>query len=87
MPWTKADYPNSMKNLPAKARGKAIEIANALLQKGSMDEGIVIAIAVGRAKDWAANHGIQKSISYNPHRRASKATHAKTKNKESLKKG
>ena len=59
MPWTKADYPNSMKNLPPKVRGKAIEIANALLEKGSMDEGIVIATGISRAKDWAANRGIE----------------------------
>ena len=69
MPWTKSDYPNSMKNLPAKVRGKAIEIANALLRKKSMDEGIVIATATSRAKDWVANHRI---------RSASKAKHPKT---------
>lgn len=33
MPWTKTDYPNSMKNLPAAMRNKAIEIANALLEE------------------------------------------------------
>jgi len=63
MPWTKSDYPNSMKNLPAKVRGKAIEIANALLQKKSMSEGIVIATATSRAKDWAANRGIKTESS------------------------
>jgi len=57
MPWNKKDYPVSMKNLPAEVRNKAIEIANALLEERSMSEGIVIATAISRAKDWAANRG------------------------------
>jgi uncharacterized protein YdaT len=57
MPWTKTDYPNSMKNLLAAVRNKAIEIANALLEERHMDEGIAIATAISRAKDWAAEHG------------------------------
>ena len=57
MPWTKNEYPNSMKNLPAAVRGKAVEIANALLEERDMDEGIAIATAISRAKDWAKNHG------------------------------
>jgi uncharacterized protein YdaT len=57
MPWTKSDYPNSMKNLPVEVREKAIEIANALLDEKSMDEGIAIATAISRAKDWAVNRG------------------------------
>ena len=59
MPWTKTNYPVSMKNLPKEVRDKAIEIANALLDERNMDEGIAIATAVSRAKDWAANHGKQ----------------------------
>ena len=59
MPWTKNDYPASMKNLPVEVREKAIEIANALLDEGdNMDEGIAIATGISRAKDWAANRGI-----------------------------
>ena len=58
MPWTKNDYPASMKNLPAEVREKAIEIANAILEEGEMDEGITIATAISRAKDWAANRGM-----------------------------
>jgi uncharacterized protein YdaT len=54
MPWTKTNYPNSMKNLPAAVRSKAIEIGNALLGEGKMEEGIAIATAISRAKDWAA---------------------------------
>ncbi|MDP4149801.1 MAG: DUF2188 domain-containing protein [Bacteroidota bacterium] len=57
MPWTKKDYPVSMKNLPEDVRNKAIEIANALLEEKHMDEGIAIATAISRAKDWAVDHG------------------------------
>jgi uncharacterized protein YdaT len=57
MPWTKSDYPNSMKNLPKAVRDKSIEIANALLAESNMKEGIAIATAISRAKDWAANRG------------------------------
>jgi len=59
MPWTKNNYPNSMKNLPAAVRDKAVEIANALLEERSMDEGIAIATAISRAKDWAAEHDMK----------------------------
>lgn len=59
MPWTKTNCPNSMKNLPAAVRNKAIEIANALLKERHMDEGIAIATAISRAKDVAAEH-VQK---------------------------
>jgi uncharacterized protein YdaT len=59
MPWTKSNYPNSLKNLPAMVRNKAIEIANALLTEGQIaNEGIIIATATSRAKDWAVNRGI-----------------------------
>jgi uncharacterized protein YdaT len=57
MPWTKKNYPDSMKNLPPDVRNKAVEIANALLEERNMNEGIVIATAISRAKDWAANRG------------------------------
>ena len=59
MPWTKRNYPDSMKNLPAPVRNKAIEIGNALLEESDMDEGIAIATAISRAKDWAENRGKQ----------------------------
>jgi uncharacterized protein YdaT len=67
MPWTKSNYPNSLKNLPAAVRNKAIEIANALLIEGEMaNEGIILATAISRAKDWAVNRGISiKSTSKN----------------------
>jgi len=57
MPWTKNDYPDAMKNLPKEVREKSIEIANALLEETRMNEGIAIATAISRAKDWAANRG------------------------------
>jgi len=46
-----------MKNLPAEVRSKAIEIANALLEKGDMSEGIVIATAIKHARTWAKKRG------------------------------
>ncbi|WP_338776524.1 DUF2188 domain-containing protein [Metabacillus sp. FJAT-52054] len=52
MPWSKQDYPDSMKNLPDKTREKAIEIANALLED-KYDEGRAIAIATSQAEKWA----------------------------------
>jgi uncharacterized protein YdaT len=58
MPWTKRDYPNSMKNLPQAVRNKAIEIANALFKKGNMEEGIIIATAISNAKKWANKRGL-----------------------------
>ena len=58
MPWTKTNYPNSLKNLPQTVRNKAIEIANALFKKGNMEEGRIIAIAITNAKKWANNRGL-----------------------------
>ena len=52
MPWTNSDYPDAMKNLPTEVRKKSIEIANALLEETKMKEGIAIATAISRAKDW-----------------------------------
>ena len=46
-----------MKNLPTEVREKSIEIANALVEERKMNEGIAIATAISRAKDWAANRG------------------------------
>lgn len=55
MPWNKQDYPVSMKNLDARVRNKAIEIANALLEEG-YEEGRAIAIGTARAHEWDDNH-------------------------------
>jgi uncharacterized protein YdaT len=57
MPWNEAYYPRSMKSLPPAVRSKAIEIANALLESGR-EEGSAIRIAIAKAKEWAAAHGI-----------------------------
>jgi uncharacterized protein YdaT len=52
MPWDELRYPASMRNLPARVRRKAIEIANALLEEG-YEEGMAIRIAIAKAKEWA----------------------------------
>ncbi|MEK8127540.1 hypothetical protein WMW72_06380 [Paenibacillus filicis] len=62
MPWTKRDYPPSMKNLDERVRNKAIEIANALLEDG-YEEGRAIAIATAQAKEWNEHHPEQDSDS------------------------
>ena len=56
MPWTKENYPVSMKNLSTPVRNKAVEIANALLEDGK-EEGSAIAIATAKAEEWAENRG------------------------------
>lgn len=61
MPWTKKNYPNSLKNFSQVVRNKAIEIANALYKKGNMEEGRIIAIAISNAKKWANNRGLTSS--------------------------
>ena len=55
MPWTKDDYPDSLKNFMAPVRYKAIDIANALLKDG-YGEGRAISIATAQAKEWAEHH-------------------------------
>ncbi|WP_170308024.1 hypothetical protein [Paenibacillus dakarensis] len=55
MPWSKNDYPPSMKNLEPRVRNKAVEIANALLEE-NYDEGRAIAIATAKAEEWDENH-------------------------------
>lgn len=58
MPWDKNNYPDSMKNLTAEVRNKAIEIANALIEQG-YEEGRAIAIATSQAEEWAENRDKQ----------------------------
>lgn len=62
MPWTKSNYPPSMKNLDPRVRGKAVEIANALLEDG-YEEGRSIAIATAQAKEWNEDHPLNGSAS------------------------
>jgi len=59
MPYTKKDYPTSMKNLIPEIREKAIDILNALIEEEKMEIGIAIPTAISRAKDWAANRDKQ----------------------------
>lgn len=54
MPWTAERCPRAMQHLPDAVRAKAVEIANALLERG-MDEGKAIRIAIASAREWAAN--------------------------------
>ncbi|WP_197282683.1 hypothetical protein [Bacillus sp. FJAT-18017] len=56
MPWSKNDYPASMKNLDPEVREKAIEIANAILEDDN-DEGKAIAIGIDKAREYFENHG------------------------------
>ena len=55
MPWNKRNYPVSMKNLEPRVRGKAVEIANALLEEG-VEEGSAIAISIAKTKEWDEDH-------------------------------
>jgi uncharacterized protein YdaT len=55
MPWTRGDYPESLKNFEPRTRNKAVEIANALLEDG-YEEGRAIAIATSQAIEWAEDH-------------------------------
>lgn len=52
MPYTKSDYPASMKNLDQTVRLKAIDIVNAMLEEG-YEESQAIPIAISQAKEWA----------------------------------
>ena len=55
MPWTEEYFPLAMRNIDPRTRGKAIEIANALLREGH-DEGFAIRVAIARAHEWAQHH-------------------------------
>ena len=52
MTWTKADYPIAMRYLRKKEREKAIELANALVEKDYVDEGMAVPIAISKAIEW-----------------------------------
>lgn len=58
MPYSKTDYPQSLKNFMAPVRNKAIEITNALLADGN-DEAKAIAIATAQAEKWAETRSIR----------------------------
>jgi uncharacterized protein YdaT len=61
MPWTYKDYPPAMKNLSVKVCHKAIEIANAILEDGKLDEGAAIATGISKAKD-VTDYGAKKKL-------------------------
>lgn len=54
MPYTKDDYPNTMKNLDNDTRLKAIDILNAMLEEGYKEEN-AIPISISQAKEWVKN--------------------------------
>ncbi|QIP12605.1 hypothetical protein G8759_08205 [Spirosoma aureum] len=58
MPYTKKEYPASLRNFMAPVRNKAIDIANALLTDGA-DESKAIAIATAKAEEWALKRSIK----------------------------
>lgn len=51
MPWSKNDYPDSMKNLTEEVRNKAIEIANAILEDNKSEER-AISIGISQARKF-----------------------------------
>lgn len=57
MRWTVHQYPAPMKNLPPVVRGKAVLIANALLEDGYPEDQAIL-IAIARASEWAVRTGI-----------------------------
>lgn len=58
MPYSKDEYPDSMKNLNPEVREKAVEILNALIDEGKMNKGMAIATATKKAKEWAEEKGL-----------------------------
>lgn len=58
MPFTKDNYPDSLKNMTPRVRNKAIEIANALLLEGRPED-FAIPVAISKAEEWAANRNIE----------------------------
>ncbi len=57
MPWTVERPPAAMIHLPPPVLAKAVEIANALLERGH-DEGQAIRIAIATAWRWAERRGL-----------------------------
>ncbi|VEJ34525.1 Uncharacterized protein conserved in bacteria [Aedoeadaptatus ivorii] len=57
MPYTKKDYPPSLKNLDPAVRNKAIDIINALMEDEHMPEDRAIPIGTAQAEKWAQDQG------------------------------
>lgn len=55
MPWDENNYPDSLKNLKKIVRRKAVDIANALKDKGYSDQR-AISIATEQAEKWYQDH-------------------------------
>jgi uncharacterized protein YdaT len=51
--WTPTHFPSAMRSLNPSTRAKAIEIANRLLEQGSLDKQQVVALSVDQARKWA----------------------------------
>jgi len=73
MPWSEDNYPQSMKNLKKAIRSKAIEIANALKDKGYSDQR-AISIATEKAEQWYKDHHVT-SDSPSPFKKGKKHSH------------
>jgi len=80
MPWTKSNYPDSMKKLPAATRTKAIAIANAILiENKKMAEGKIIATAIKRAKETTVSSSGKTKTTVAASKKAKKTAGTKTK--------
>lgn len=66
MPWSTDRYPPAMLHLDPRVRRKAIEIANAILERAPRDEGRAIRIGIAQAKAWAAREGLPASVGHGP---------------------
>ncbi|GAB4041143.1 DUF2188 domain-containing protein [Spirosoma jeollabukense] len=51
--WSITHFPSAMRSLNPSVRAKAIEIANQLLEQGSLDKHSVIMHSVDEARRWA----------------------------------
>ncbi len=50
--WTMDDFPITLDNLKPKAREKAVEIANQLMESGEYSQDEAIQEAIKRAEEW-----------------------------------
>jgi len=83
LPWNSNDYPSSMKNLDKKARNKAIEIANELVDEG-YEEDRAIPIAIDRAKEWSNDNKSNNSTSSNNNNNNSNSSSSKKEDQHLL---
>jgi uncharacterized protein YdaT len=66
MPWTKKNFPDSMKNFDEPVKDKAIEIANSLVEDGYNDTR-AISLAISQAQEWYENRGGEVSTHITHH--------------------